>query len=175
MTRKSDPDGWYDPDEEAPDTTVRDLVKAYARIAELEAEREHAVYAYVSTRIAELEAQVLELGKGESREWVKSTQLDELQARIAELEALSTPDAIQRHYMRGYNAANARRRRYYVAELESDRDTLSRIIDTLGTDNRRLEAEVARLTALQLPADLSRGEALAYRSEDPGPAKKPIR
>ena len=40
MTRKSDPDSWYDPDEEVPDTTVRDLVKAYARIAELEAERD---------------------------------------------------------------------------------------------------------------------------------------
>ncbi len=38
-----------------------------------------------------------------------------------------------------------------------------------------LESEVARLTTLQLPADLSRGEALAYRSEDHGPAKKPIR
>jgi hypothetical protein len=31
------------------------------RIAELEAEREHAVYAYVSTRIAELEAEVFRL------------------------------------------------------------------------------------------------------------------
>jgi hypothetical protein len=43
--------------------------------------------------------------------------------------------------MRGYNAANAKRRRYYVAELESDRDRCSHIIDALGTDNRRLEAE----------------------------------
>lgn len=47
-------------------------------------------------RIAELEAQVAELGKGESREWVKSTQLDELQARIAELEAAVDEIARQR-------------------------------------------------------------------------------
>jgi len=64
------------------------------------------------------------------------SRVEDLEKRCAELEALSAP-AIQRHYMRGYNAANARRRRYYVAE----RDTLSRIIDTQGADNRRLEAE----------------------------------
>ncbi len=62
-------------------------------------------------------------------------------ARIAELEAQCAPDAIQRHYMRGYNAANAKRRRVCVAELEADRDRCSRIIDKLGTDNRRTEAE----------------------------------
>jgi chromosome segregation ATPase len=72
-----------------------------------------------------------------------SGEIARLTARLAELEAQCAPDAIQRHYMRGYNAANAKRRRYYVAELESDRDRCSQIIDTLGADSRRLEAEVA--------------------------------
>lgn len=44
-------------------------------------------------RIAELEAQVTELGKGESREWVKSDTLDRLQARIVDLEATLQPFA----------------------------------------------------------------------------------
>jgi chromosome segregation ATPase len=74
-------------------------------------------------------------------------QWTSLRARIAELEAQCAPAAIQRHYMRGYNAANARARRVYIAELESDRDRCSQIIDRLGADIRRLEAEVNRLKA----------------------------
>ncbi len=44
------PDGWIA-------ALIRDLAHALARIAELEAKKEHAVYAYVSARIAELEAE----------------------------------------------------------------------------------------------------------------------
>jgi chromosome segregation ATPase len=90
-----------------------------------------------AARIAELEAERSDL----------CGTLAMMSARIAELEAATSPEATQRHYMRGYNAANARRRRVYVAALEADRDRCSQIIDRLGADNRRLEAEVDRLKA----------------------------
>ncbi len=62
-----------------------------------------------------------------------------------------------------------------IEELEKELAGLRRHKNLYAANARiaELEAEVARLTALQLPADLSLGEALAYRSEDHGKGKKP--
>ncbi len=79
-----------------------------ARIAELEAEREHAVYAYVSTRIAELEAEQHSWREAIDRVWLAfpknlpgkepgtvdaSVHVAWMTARIAELEAALAPFA----------------------------------------------------------------------------------
>ena len=122
-TRPSDPDGWYDPDgtdaatlrkireerettdriiyaadEEVPDTTVRDLVKAYARIAELEAQVNHqrvwledAAIRHYAARIAELEAEVNHLqGENDRLREVRESRIAELEAEVDRLRDVLT-------------------------------------------------------------------------------------
>ncbi len=98
--------------------------------------------------------------------------------RIAELEAERTTNAtltIALQLLIAELEAKIARLTERVAYFEREyQDSVSR---TEAIENvETAKAEIARLTAaLQLPADLSRGESLAYRSEDHGPGKKPIR
>ncbi len=151
-TRPSDPDGWYDPDgtdaatlrkireerettdriiyaadEEVPDTTVRDLVKAYARIAELEAalnsmtiergqaqaERDEILH-NKHDRVAELKTEV-DLLQGEN-----DRLRDVRESRITELEAANAHSLSERQRLRKeWETANKR-----IAKLEAERDRL---------------------------------------------------
>ena len=67
-------------------------------------------------------------------------------ASIAELETLASPEAVHRHYMRGYNAANARNRSY-VAELEAERDGFRAQSIDLTADNYAANARIEELEA----------------------------
>ncbi len=114
------------------------LDHAYARIAELEAEREHAVYAYVSARITELEA----------ANAVCRRDIEALMSSCDKLESMNTKLEAERDKLKAEKQATWDRliseRNIFSdlkAELEAERDNLLTDVDGLTVDRDAAEAE----------------------------------